>query len=110
MKCAAWIELFVFKNNYFNFSNANKDGGFEIQGISNGAVNGNLDNDGDVDLWIKNVKMKDYIKKNNTKTLIENNFIKLKFIGKQSNKFAIGTSVKLYYDDNIVIQELVSSR
>ncbi len=102
---------YAYKNNHdLTFSNANKEWGFEIPSMSNGAAYGDLDNDGDLDLVINNVNMKAFIYRNNTETLTNNNYIKLKFIGKQSNKFAIGTSIKLYYKDNIVIQELVSSR
>ncbi len=101
---------YAYKNNHdLTFRNANKEWGFEISSFSNGAAYGDLDNDGDLDLVINNVNMEAYIYRNNTETLTDNNFIKLKFIGNQSNKFAIGTSVKLYYEDNIVIQELVSS-
>ncbi|MEN8125185.1 MAG: VCBS repeat-containing protein [Bacteroidota bacterium] len=102
---------YAYKNNRdLTFSNANKEWGFEIPSLSNGAAYGDLDNDGDIDLVINNVNMEAYIYRNNAETLTNNNYIKLKFIGKQSNKFAIGTSIKLYYKDNIVIQELVSSR
>ena len=102
---------YAFKNNGdLTFSNNNKDWGFEIPSMSNGAAYSDLDNDGDLDLVINNVNMEAFIYRNNTEKLTNNNYIKLNFIGKQSNKFAIGTSVMLYYDDNIVIQELIPSR
>ena len=102
---------YAYKNNHdLTFSNENKEWGFEIPSMSNGAAYGDLDNDGDLDLVINNVNMEAFVYRNNTETLTNNNYIKLKFIGKQSNKFAIGTSIKLYYKDNIVVQELVPSR
>lgn len=102
---------YAYKNNHdLTFSNENKEWGFEIPSMSNGAAYGDLDNDGDLDLVINNVNMKAFVYRNNTETHTNNNYIKLKFIGKQSNQFAIGTSIKLYYKDNIVIQELVPSR
>jgi len=102
---------YAYKNNGdITFSNANKDWGFEIPSMSNGAAYGDLDNDGDLDLVINNVNMIAFVYRNNAETFTNNNYIKLKFIGNQRNKFAIGASIRLYYDDNIVVQELIPSR
>ncbi len=102
---------YAYRNNGdITFSNANKNWGFEIPSMSNGAAYGDLDNDGDLDIVVNNVNMEAFIYKNNTEKLSDNNFIKLKFDGSEKNKFAIGTSVKLYYDGNIMLQELIPSR
>ena len=102
---------YAYKNNGdITFSNANKDWGFEIPSMSNGAAYGDLDNDGDLDLVINNVNMKAFVYRNNAETFTKNNYIKLKFTGNPKNKFAIGTSIKLYYDNNIIVQELMPSR
>ena len=102
---------YAYKNNGdITFSNANEDWGFEIPSMSNGAAYGDLDNDGDLDLVINNVNMETFLYKNNTETYTDNNYLKLKFEGSALNKFAIGSVVKLYYDNNIVVQELMPSR
>ncbi len=102
---------YAYKNNHdITFSNETKNWGLEIPSLSNGVAYGDLDNDGDLDLVINNVNMKAFVYRNNTDILSKNNYIKLNFEGTGKNKFAIGTTVKLYYEDNIVVQELIPSR
>ena len=102
---------YAYKNNGdITFSNANKDWGFEIPSMSNGVAYGDLDNDGDLDLVINNVNMQAFLYKNNTETMTNNNYIKLNLKGVDKNKFAIGTTVKLYYNNSTVVQELIPSR
>jgi hypothetical protein len=102
---------YAYKNNGdITFDNANKDWGFDLPTRSNGAAYGDLDNDGDLDLVINNVNTETFIYRNNTDSLKNNNFLRIKFKGDEKNPFAIGTSATLYFDDNIVNQELIPSR
>ncbi len=102
---------FAYRNNGdITFSNANKDWGFEIPSMSNGAAYGDLDNDGDLELVVNNVNMPVFIYQNNSDRLTNNNFIKLKLSGVGKNPFAIGSTVLLYSGDEIIQQELVPSR
>ena len=102
---------YTFKNNGdITFANASKEWGLEIPSQSNGAAYGDLDNDGDLDLIVNNVNMQAFVYRNNTEKLTDNNYIKLKFEGADSNRFAIGASIRMYYDNNIVFQELIPSR
>ena len=102
---------YAYKNNGdISFKNANKEWGFELPTRSNGAAYGDLDNDGDLDLVINNVNTEAFIYKNNADTQLHNNYIQLQFKGPKSNPFAVGTLAKLYFDGNIVNQELIPSR
>ena len=102
---------YAYKNNHdITFTDETINWGLKIPSLSNGAAYGDLDNDGDLDIVINNVNMEAYVYKNNAESVTKNNFIKLKFDGNQINNFAIGTTVKLYYDNNVLLQELIPSR
>lgn len=102
---------YAYKNNGdISFKNANKEWGFELPSRSNGAAYADLDNDGDLDLVINNVNTHAFIYRNNTESMLDNNYIQLKFKGPKNNPFAVGTLAKLYFNGNIVNQELIPSR
>ncbi len=102
---------YAYRNNGdITFDNASKDWGLEIPSLSNGAAYGDLDNDGDLDLVVNNVNMPAFVYRNKTNEMNDNHFIKLKFEGAGKNPFAIGASIKMYYADNVVFQELIPSR
>jgi len=102
---------YAYKNNQdLTFTDEASNWGLGTPSLSNGAAYGDLDNDGDLDLVVSNVNMTSFVYRNNTNELTDNNYIKINLEGGAQNKFAIGTTVRLYYDDQVVLQEMIPSR
>ncbi len=72
--------------------------------------NGDLDNDGDLDLVVNNVNQKAFAYKNNSRELNKNNFIGVLLKGKGKNTFAIGSLIKIYTGNQIMSREIMPSR
>ena len=102
---------YAYRNNGdVTFDNANKDWGFELPSMSNGAAYGDLDNDGDLDLVVNNVNAAAFIYENRTDEITDHHYLKLQFKGPSKNPFGIGATAMLYYDDKIMFQEMIPYR
>jgi hypothetical protein len=95
------IHNYVYKNNgQFNFSDKTHDWGLEEPTFSNGAVYADLDNDGDLDVVINNIKDPALVYENNINKPKALNFIDIDFVGSAKNIKGIGATVVLHQKNN----------
>ncbi|HEY2015249.1 MAG TPA: CRTAC1 family protein [Bryobacteraceae bacterium] len=80
--------------------------GIEAPHASRGCAFGDFDNDGDLDILIINQNEPPSLLRNDVTG--NNHWIKLKLMGVQSNRSAIGARVTVRYGDRIQAQEVVS--
>ena len=74
--------------------------------MSRGCAFGDFDNDGDVDVLVNNMNEPPSLLRNDCKT--GNNWIKVKCIGTQSNRSAIGARIRIVTGRHSQIEEVMS--
>lgn len=77
---------------------------------SNGVAYADFDNDGDLDLITNNMEENASLYENKAANNLGGNYLKLKLIGPEKNKFAIGSKVKMKIGNEILFQELHNAR
>ena len=97
---------YLFKNSYGErFNNVSSKWGFDEGGLTHGAAYVDLDNDGDLDMVLNNMDANAGIYRNNIGDQLNNNYLKIKLLGKDKNYFAIGARVTLFTKGNSIIRE-----
>lgn len=105
------IPNYAFKNQGdLSFVNQSKSWGLDEPSFSNGAAYADLNNDGDLDLVVSNVNQEVFIYRNQTSETLGHNFMKIKLIGSPQNRFAIGSKVIAYANEELFSQELIPTR
>ncbi len=94
------ISNYIFKNNAdLTFSNKTNEWGWATPTHSAGMAYADFDNDGDVDVVCNNTNMNASLLENNSVISKENNYINISLIGSEKNIDAIGSIIKLYYNN-----------
>ncbi len=101
----------AFKNSgNLKFEDAGTSLGFTQPSFSNGAAYADLDNDGDLDLVVNNIDQEAFVYKNNSREAGKNNYISIFLKGKGKNTYAVGSSIKIYQESQILSREVIPSR
>ncbi|MEP2058487.1 MAG: VCBS repeat-containing protein [Maribacter litoralis] len=91
------------------FKNRSNDWGLDEESFSNGSAYADLDNDGDLDLVVNNINNEAFIYRNNSESLENGNFLRIKLID-QNNRPTFGARVNLYTSKDVQTLESTNVR
>jgi len=100
------VKNYFYKNNQDKtFKNVTSTWVSHGNSYSNGGTSVDLDNDGDLDLVINNINDNAFVLENSLDQNSQNSYLKIKFKGNSTNIFGIGTTVKAYYQNKVIVEE-----
>ena len=100
------VKNYFYKNNQDKtFKNVTSTWASHGNSYSNGGTSVDLDNDGDLDLVINNINEDAFVLENSLDQNSQNSYLKIKFKGNSTNIFGIGTTVKAYYQNKVIVEE-----
>ena len=100
------VKNYFYKNNQDKtFKNVTSTWVSHGNSYSNGGTSVDLDNDGDLDLVINNTNEDAFVLENTLDQNSLNSYLKIKFKGNSNNIFGIGTTVKAYYQNKVIVEE-----
>jgi len=102
------LQNYIYMNNgNLTFTNKSDAWGLKEKTFTQGAAYADFDNDGDLDIVLNNLGAHPTIYKNNS---TKNNYLKIRFSGKESNKFGIGCKVWATIKGETQYYELYTTR
>jgi enediyne biosynthesis protein E4 len=102
---------YCFLNNRnLTFKNVSSDWGFSDKGVTNGATYVDLDNDGDQDIVTNNMNEACGVYRNNSESLQQNHYVKIRFKNADGNTSGIGAKVTIVTAGVTQMQELYPTR
>lgn len=105
------IQNYLYRNNGdLTFTNSAVEWGVGGATVSSAAAYADLDNDGDLDLIICHINEVVSIYRNNSETINDNHFLKIRLKGDDKNTFGIGAKIILYSANQSIHQELIPVR
>lgn len=105
------VPNFAFSNNGdLTFEKKALDYGLSVEGFSNGASYADLDLDGDLDLVVNHLDMTSQVFENKISNKSGSNFLRLKLMGKEDNRFGIGSKIWVYANGEKQVVELQTTR
>ena len=102
------VHNYIFQGDGKNFTNRSGEWISIDTLISNGSAYSDLDNDGALDLIVNNYGSSPVIYRN--KNSKDYNYLKLKFLYRNENRFGIGTKVLLYSQNKLQTRQLNCTR
>ncbi|WP_205502203.1 VCBS repeat-containing protein [Rufibacter psychrotolerans] len=108
---ASNVNNYMFRNNgNLQFSNMDKNWGFDQPSNSNGAAYADLDNDGDLDLVTNNVNQPAFVYQNQARQQLKRHYLQVKLVGTGQNTHGLGAKVTLFHRGQQQLQEQMPSR
>ncbi|MCB0571492.1 MAG: VCBS repeat-containing protein, partial [Phaeodactylibacter sp.] len=104
------VNKFFHNKQNLTFEESGRQSGFDTPSFSNGAAYGDLDNDGDLDLVVNNLNQQAFLYRNNSESLLDNHYLKLRLKGPAQNTFAIGSKVVAYKGQQKLNFQLIPTR
>ncbi|WP_082037867.1 VCBS repeat-containing protein [Flavihumibacter solisilvae] len=102
---------YIYRNNGdLTFTNVKKEWGINKQGLSNGAVYADLDNDGDLDLVVNNLNDRASVFKNTSRERSQSPWMAIRLKYKDKNLHGVGAKVYVYTKSGEQYQEVNPNR